>query len=240
MDTGDVECVIASFTNCSLVDIDDCSPNPCQNGGACVDGINSFTCNCRPGYAGAKCETGETRPTQGISATMTWYNAKQSDTTTTESIMSAGNQKQSETTPIQTTLTLYNAKRNEMTPTETIVTLDNVKQNEMTTTPAIMSFDNKNQNEIMPAQEIMSPNKTKLSETKSNRTTESIISLNNAKLKVMKSTHTIISTLLMSYILIYWLRIAGASFTAVKPVYNDHLMGYFSAFWSSSRRPRAT
>ena len=26
----------------------------------------------------------------------------------------------------------------------------------------------------------------------------------------------------------------------VKPVYNDHLMGYFSAFWSSSRWPRAT
>ena len=26
----------------------------------------------------------------------------------------------------------------------------------------------------------------------------------------------------------------------VKPVYNDHLMGYLSAFWSSSRWPRAT
>ena len=26
----------------------------------------------------------------------------------------------------------------------------------------------------------------------------------------------------------------------VKPAYNDHLMGYFSAFWSSSRWPRAT
>ena len=26
----------------------------------------------------------------------------------------------------------------------------------------------------------------------------------------------------------------------VKPVYNDHLIGYFSAFWSSSRWPRAT
>ena len=28
--------------------------------------------------------------------------------------------------------------------------------------------------------------------------------------------------------------------TTVKPVYNDHQMGYFSAFWSSSRWPRAT
>ena len=25
-----------------------------------------------------------------------------------------------------------------------------------------------------------------------------------------------------------------------EPVYNDHLMGYFSAFWSSSRWPLAT
>ena len=30
------------------------------------------------------------------------------------------------------------------------------------------------------------------------------------------------------------------TFDTVKPVYNDHLMGYFSAFWSSSRWPRAT
>ena len=29
-------------------------------------------------------------------------------------------------------------------------------------------------------------------------------------------------------------------FTTVKPVYNDHLMGYFSAFWASSRWPAAT
>ena len=27
--------------------------------------------------------------------------------------------------------------------------------------------------------------------------------------------------------------------STVKPVYNDHLMGYFSPFWSSSRWPRA-
>ena len=33
---------------------------------------------------------------------------------------------------------------------------------------------------------------------------------------------------------------ANATACTVKPVYNDHLMGYFSAFWSSSRWPRAT
>ena len=32
----------------------------------------------------------------------------------------------------------------------------------------------------------------------------------------------------------------GQNHNTVKPVYNDHLMGYFSAFWSSSRWPGAT
>ena len=29
----------------------------------------------------------------------------------------------------------------------------------------------------------------------------------------------------------------GRSYNTMKPVYNDHLMEYFSAFWSSSRCP---
>ena len=33
--------------------------------------------------------------------------------------------------------------------------------------------------------------------------------------------------------------VGDGSLYTVKPVYNDHLMGYFSAFWSSSRWPRA-
>ncbi|MGH0163562.1 UNVERIFIED_CONTAM: hypothetical protein FKN15_045296 [Acipenser sinensis] len=37
-------------------DIDECQSNPCQNGGTCIDGINSFTCMCLPSYAGTVCE----------------------------------------------------------------------------------------------------------------------------------------------------------------------------------------
>lgn len=39
-------------------DIDDCQSNPCQNGGTCIDEINSFVCLCLPSYGGATCEKG--------------------------------------------------------------------------------------------------------------------------------------------------------------------------------------
>ena len=37
-----------------------------------------------------------------------------------------------------------------------------------------------------------------------------------------------------------WKNTYVANDNTVKPVYNDHPMGYFSAFWSSSRWPMAT
>lgn len=39
-----------------LLDIDECSPNPCKNKGVCIDGINSYECKCPKGYAGDNCE----------------------------------------------------------------------------------------------------------------------------------------------------------------------------------------
>ena len=38
-------------------DTDDCATVTCQNGGTCVDGVNSFTCSCDTGYEGNNCET---------------------------------------------------------------------------------------------------------------------------------------------------------------------------------------
>ena len=39
-----------------LTHLDDCASQPCKNGATCNDGINSFTCTCRPGFTGGKCE----------------------------------------------------------------------------------------------------------------------------------------------------------------------------------------
>lgn len=40
-------------------DIDDCQSEPCENGGTCVDKIDSFLCLCLPSYGGDTCEKGE-------------------------------------------------------------------------------------------------------------------------------------------------------------------------------------
>ena len=39
-----------------VLDGDDCNPNPCQNGGICVDGCASYTCQCPSNSTGTHCE----------------------------------------------------------------------------------------------------------------------------------------------------------------------------------------
>ncbi|XP_041458355.1 cubilin-like [Lytechinus variegatus] len=41
-------------TNCD-VNINDCSTNPCQNGGTCTDDVNGFVCQCPTGWTGDTC-----------------------------------------------------------------------------------------------------------------------------------------------------------------------------------------
>ena len=42
-----------------LVDINECSSSPCQNGAVCTDAFNSYTCACAAGYTGTHCQIGE-------------------------------------------------------------------------------------------------------------------------------------------------------------------------------------
>ena len=48
---------IPGFTgpNCDVVD--DCVGVTCSGNGQCVDGVNSFSCTCDPGFIGELCQT---------------------------------------------------------------------------------------------------------------------------------------------------------------------------------------
>ena len=42
-----------------IAEIQPCSSSPCKNGGTCVSaGGTKFTCQCKIGFAGNKCDTG--------------------------------------------------------------------------------------------------------------------------------------------------------------------------------------
>nr|XP_020649057.1 protein crumbs homolog 2 isoform X2 [Pogona vitticeps] len=41
---------------CSI-NINECMSQPCQNGGSCIDLVNSYLCHCLPGYSGVECAT---------------------------------------------------------------------------------------------------------------------------------------------------------------------------------------
>ncbi len=61
---GACECDVGWTGDECETDIDDCASDPCQNGGTCTDGVNSYICDCASGFSGDNCETQD--PCYGI------------------------------------------------------------------------------------------------------------------------------------------------------------------------------
>lgn len=43
----------------SLLDVNECLANPCQNGGSCTNSIGSYSCNCTREWTGRNCNEGK-------------------------------------------------------------------------------------------------------------------------------------------------------------------------------------
>ena len=54
-----------SGRNCT-VDVDECSSNPCKNGGRCQDKVNGYVCQCSSGYEGNACQNSVTKTDVGM------------------------------------------------------------------------------------------------------------------------------------------------------------------------------
>ena len=50
---------ISKHNQFHILDIDDCDPNPCENGGTCGDLVSGYQCQCVDGYTGLYCQTSE-------------------------------------------------------------------------------------------------------------------------------------------------------------------------------------
>ena len=43
----------------NFLDKNECDPSPCDDGGICIDGVDSFYCECKSGFEGPTCSSGD-------------------------------------------------------------------------------------------------------------------------------------------------------------------------------------
>ena len=53
-----VKCQVVCTDFTSLADINECSSQPCLNGGTCHDHVTYYECFCPSGYSGQNCQFG--------------------------------------------------------------------------------------------------------------------------------------------------------------------------------------
>ena len=51
--------LVLKWPSSDITDINECASDPCNFGSTCINQVNSFTCNCAPGYGGPRCYGGE-------------------------------------------------------------------------------------------------------------------------------------------------------------------------------------
>lgn len=51
-------CNIVNFISFGVADEDDCEDNDCSEHGTCVDGKDTYSCDCDDGYTGFLCDQG--------------------------------------------------------------------------------------------------------------------------------------------------------------------------------------
>ena len=55
-----------SWVSALTADINDCSQNPCHNGGSCRDLVNDFYCDCKNGWKGKTCHSRKWGPAETL------------------------------------------------------------------------------------------------------------------------------------------------------------------------------
>lgn len=48
--------ILIHFVSSCQININECDPNPCQNGGTCQDSENRYECVCSASFTGERCD----------------------------------------------------------------------------------------------------------------------------------------------------------------------------------------
>ena len=56
--TVKLQLILCTILEFNILDINECTSNPCFNGATCNDLVNGYSCSCVPGWTGTICNSG--------------------------------------------------------------------------------------------------------------------------------------------------------------------------------------